>query len=192
MTDSPIRPSRAIFAALMMLAAALSGTIASPARAQNFENLDRLDSLVAMSVGANRGEPGGPIAPIDSRLRLAVCPTTPKIDAPQMNAVSVSCPAIGWRIRVPLAPAQQTQKAQTYQNNTQISAVNATPTPSVVVKKGDPVQLVAGDSEFSVSRPMIAEEDGAIGAVIRVRQDARTTPVMARVEAMGIVRAAGI
>jgi flagella basal body P-ring formation protein FlgA len=188
MTDRTIRPSRAIFAALLMLAAAILTGLASPASAQNFENLERLDSLVAMSVGANRGEPGGPLAPIDSRLRLAACPVTPRIEGPQMNAAIVSCPAIGWRIRVPLAPGLQAQKTQISANN----APSMAATQSVVVKKGDPVQLVAGDSEFSVSRPMIADEDGAVGAIIRVKQDTRAAPVLARVEAMGIVRAPGI
>ncbi len=181
MTNQLIPPSRVIFAALLMLMAGLP----TAARAQNFENLDRLDSLVAMTMGANRGEPGGPIAPIDRRLRLAACPDTPKIDGPQMNAAIVSCPAIGWRIRVPLTAIQKTQKAQ-------ISAASDAPSQAAVIKKGDPVQLVAGDEGFSVSRPMIAEEDGAVGAIIRVRQDARTAPVMARVERMGIVRASGI
>lgn len=184
MTNQVIPPSRVIFAALLMLMAGLP----TAARAQNFENLDRLDSLVAMTMGANRGEAGGPIAPIDRRLRLAACPDTPKIDGPQMNAAIVSCPAIGWRIRVPLAAIQKAQKAQI----SAASAMSDAPSQAVVIKKGDPVQLVAGDDNFSVSRPMIAEEDGAVGAIIRVRQDARANPVMARVERMGIVRASGI
>lgn len=185
MTEMPIRPSRAIIAALAMLALAITTGLAVPARAQSFENLERLDGLVAMSMGANRGEPGGPIAPIDRRLRLASCPTTPTIDGPQMSAAIVSCPAIGWRIRVPLAPAGQVQQAATAQN----SAVSNN---SPVIQKGDPVQLIAGGDAFSVSRPMIADEAGAVGAIIRVRQDARAAPVMARVESTGIVRAPGI
>jgi len=179
MTQIPLRSSRAIFAALALLALAVTAGLAAPAGAQTFENLARLDGLVAMGMGANRGEPGGPLAPIDRRLRLAACPTTPVVEGPQMNAATVSCPAIGWRIRVPLAPAGQGQAA-------------AQATAAAVIKKGDPVQLVAGGDAFSVSRPMIADEDGAVGAIIRVRQDARAAPVMARVESMGIVRAPGI
>ncbi|HWJ69330.1 MAG TPA: flagella basal body P-ring formation protein FlgA [Sphingobium sp.] len=156
-----------------------------PARAQSFENLERLDSLVAMTMGANRGEPGGPIAPVDRRLRLAACPTTPNVEGPQMSAAIVSCPAVGWRIRVPLAPIGQAPQAATAQNS---AASPALP----VIKKGDPVRLIAGNEVFSVSRPMIADEDGVVGALIRVRQDARATPVTARVEAMGVVRAPAI
>lgn len=182
MNETPLRPLRAIIAALALaLALTALGIAAMPAKAQNFENLERLDSLVATSMGANRGEPGGPLAPIDRRLRLAPCPTMPSVEGPQMNAAIVSCPASGWRIRVPLAPAAQTQNGGVAQN--------ATPSAAPVVRKGDPVRLVAGNDLFSVSRMMIADEDGAIGALIRVRLDARTAPVTARVEAMGVVRA---
>lgn len=86
-----------------ILLLALSISASDPALAQQkFENLDRIDSLVAMTVGANMGEPGGPIAPVDRRLRLAACPTTPSVDGPVFGAAIVKCDALGWRIRVPL------------------------------------------------------------------------------------------
>jgi flagella basal body P-ring formation protein FlgA len=53
------------------------GLCAAAARAQSFENLDRLDSIVAMTVGANVGTPGGATAPVDRRLKLAACPQVP-------------------------------------------------------------------------------------------------------------------
>ena len=77
MTDRTSRSSQVILAAFATFVAAILTSLPMPARAQTFENLDRLDSLVAMSVGANRGEPGGPVAMIDRRLRLAPCPQTP-------------------------------------------------------------------------------------------------------------------
>jgi flagella basal body P-ring formation protein FlgA len=159
-------------------------TFAGTASAQTFENLDRLDSLVAASLGANRGEPGGPATQIDRRLRLTPCPQTPVVDAPRMGAATVSCPTIGWRIRVPLTPNKQATAA----TNTASFAPESAP----VVKKGDPVQLVAGNDAFTISRLMIADEDGTIGSLIRVRQDSRTAPVMARVEKNGVVRIPGI
>ena len=178
MIDKPRLILRAFLMTLL-----LSLGCATPAAAQNFENLDRLDSLVAMSMGANRGEPGGPVAPIDRRLRLAACPVTPVVDGPTLGAATVSCPSIGWRIRVPLvagaAPA------------TQLGAMPAEAA-IAVIKRGDPVQLVAGSGGFRVSRQMIADEDGTVGALIRVRQDMRAAPVMARVERAGIVRIPGI
>lgn len=185
MTDRTLPPARAIFATLTLLAVAVLIGFESPAQAQSFENLDRLDSLVAMSVGANRGEPGGPIAPIDRRLRLAPCPQAPVVEATQISFATVSCPSIGWRIRVPLSASQQVTK---------VAAFGASPAAGsgVVVKKGDPVKLIAGNEEFTISRQMIADEDGVAGALIRVRQDPKATPVMARVESVGVVRAPGI
>ncbi|MBK5264103.1 MAG: flagella basal body P-ring formation protein FlgA, partial [Alphaproteobacteria bacterium] len=121
--------------------------------AQRFEDLNGLDALVAARLGAGIGQSGGPAAPIDRRLKLAACPDTPTIEGPAMGAATVRCDAIGWRIRVPLrvgaTPAAAQQGA------------------SILVKKGDPVQLVAGGASFSVSTMMIADEDGARGEMIR-------------------------
>ena len=50
----------------------LVGLSAATAQAQQFENLDRLDSIVAMTVGANIGQPGGAVTPVDRRLRIIV------------------------------------------------------------------------------------------------------------------------
>lgn len=161
---------------------------ASPATAQEkFENLDRLDSLVAMTVGANLGEPGGPMAPIDRRLRLKPCPQIPTVEGPVFGAAIVKCDAIGWRIRVPLkaggavaGPAARTA-----------AAAPPREVHEVVVKRGDPVELVAGGPAFSVSRTMVADEDGAVGDIIRVRADRKEAPVVAQVVQMGLVRAPG-
>jgi flagella basal body P-ring formation protein FlgA len=153
------------------------------ASAQSFENLDKLDNLVAMTVGANLGEPGGPVAQIDRRLRLKPCPSTPKIDGPTFGAAIVSCTEIGWRLRVPLVPIRNEA------GNSFTAAKAQAVSTQVVIKKGDPVELVAGSEAFSVSRPMIAEEDGSIGAVIRVRETPKSSPIMARVESAGVVRA---
>ncbi|WP_340267358.1 flagella basal body P-ring formation protein FlgA [Sphingobium mellinum] len=165
------------------------GAGAEPALAQQkFENLDRIDGLVAMTVGANIGEPGGPVAPVDRRLRLAACPTTPNVEGPVFGAAMVKCDALGWRIRVPLAPggaASAGAPAGRY-------GVAARPVQrEIVVKRGDPVQLMAGNATFSVSRMMIADEDGAVGQTIRVREDKKSTPVLAQVVEMGTVRIPG-
>lgn len=171
------------------LAASL-GLFAQPALAQQkFENLDRIDSLVAMTVGANLGEPGGPRAPVDRRLRLAACPTTPSVEGPVFGAAMVKCEALGWRIRVPLvagAAAAASGPVPRYAPAAARPVVK-----EAVVKKGDPVQLTAGNSSFEVSRVMIADEDGAIGETIRVREDKRSTPIFAQVVDMGIVRIPG-
>lgn len=160
------------------------GLCAAAARAQSFENLDRLDSIVAMTVGANVGSPGGATAPVDRRLKLASCPQVPEVSGPIFGAAMVECKPLGWRIRVPLnaGSAQQAQASTGYARPAAIRK-------EVVVKKGDPVQLVAGGTAFTVSRMMIADEDGAAGDMIRVREDKKSDPVLARVQEMGVVRA---
>jgi len=184
-----------VFRAKPILLAAIALVAAQPALAQQkFENLDRIDSLVAMTVGANLGEPGGPVAPVDRRLKLAACPTTPAVDGPMFGAAIVKCDALGWRIRVPLVAGAS---AATSGAVPRTAAANrfppaARPAPAEnVVKRGDPVQLMAGNAAFSVSRVMIADEDGAVGETIRVREDKKSAPIFAQVVEMGLVRIPG-
>lgn len=174
---------------LMMLAALGLLTPFIAKAQQRFENLDRLDGLVATTVGAGIGQPGGAVAPIDRRLKLAPCPSLPQVDPPALGAVAVSCPALGWRLRVPLLGGGEIASAPPPGAR---RAAPAAPTAQPVVRKGDPVQLVAGDGSFTVSRPMVADEDGAAGATIRVRQDPRSPPIAARVEDVGMVRIPGV
>nr|WP_245405718.1 flagella basal body P-ring formation protein FlgA [Sphingobium sp. Sx8-8] len=155
---------------------------------QKFENLDRIDSLVAMTVGANVGEPGGPIAPVDRRLRLAACPATPNVEGPVFGAAIVKCDALGWRIRVPLVAGGAAAASGPVARYA--PAMRAAPR-EALVKKGDPVQLMAGNASFNVSRMMVADEDGALGETIRVREDKKSPPVLAQVVEMGIVRVPG-
>ncbi|WP_022683780.1 flagella basal body P-ring formation protein FlgA [Sphingobium bisphenolivorans] len=172
-----------------ILLLALFALAPKPALAQQkFENLDRIDGLVAMTVGANIGEPGGPIAPVDRRLRLAACPSAPSIDGPVFGAAIVKCDALGWRIRVPLAAGSAAAAAGPV--GRYAPAARSVPR-EAVVKKGDPVQLVAGNAVFNVSRVMVADEDGAVGQTIRVREDKKSAPVLAQVVEMGIVRVPG-
>jgi flagella basal body P-ring formation protein FlgA len=147
-----------------------------PAMAQRFEDLNGLDALVVARLGAGVGQSGGPAAPIDRRLKLAACPDTPTIEGPVMGAAVVRCDAIGWRIRVPLRAGSTPAAAQGA---------------AILVKKGDPVQLIAGGASFSVSTMMIADEDGARGDMIRVRADRRSDPVLARVVEMDVVSVPG-
>ena len=166
----------------------LSAAGAEPLLAQQkFENLDRIDGLVAMTVGANIGEPGGPIAPVDRRLRLSPCPATPSVEGPVFGAAIVKCDPLGWRIRVPLAAGGAAAAAPGARYGMAARPAQR----EMVVKRGDPVQLVAGNADFSVSRMMIADEDGAVGDTIRVREDKKAAPVLAQVVGMGTVRIPG-
>lgn len=171
------------------LLAFLATTAPQPALAQQkFENLDRIDSLVAMTVGANIGQPGGPVAPVDRRLKLAACPTTPSVTGPVFGAAMVQCEPLGWRIRVPLVAGGAAAAAPSAAH---YGSAARPVQREIVVKRGDPVQLLAGDASFSVSRMMIADADGAVGETIRVREDKDGTPVLAQVVAMGTVRIPG-
>ena len=154
------------------------------AQSQKFENLDRIDSIVAMTVGANIGQPGGAVAPVDRRLKLAACPEMPTVSGPVFGAAMVECKPVGWRIRVPLTPGGAYVSAQPGQ---------AAPRQAkqVIIKRGDPVQLVAGGAAFTVTRLMIADEDGAAGDMISVRESRKSDPVLAQVVENGIVRVPG-
>jgi flagella basal body P-ring formation protein FlgA len=190
---TPMDQNRLISRLLLALLA-LFGT---PAFAQQgFESLDKLDSLVAITVGANIGEPNGPVAPIDRRLRLKPCGQTPKVEGPVFSAAIVSCADAGWRIRVPLnlTPAQgSAPAAMGTGSRVTIASMQQRPAPTEkVIKKGDPVELVAGSEVFSVSRLMIADEDGAVGDLISVRESTKSSPVSARVEKAGRVRTPAI
>ncbi|MGD9812301.1 MAG: flagella basal body P-ring formation protein FlgA [Sphingobium sp.] len=174
------------FAATLITAA--TAALAVPANAQQFENLDRLDSIVAMTVGANIGQPGGAAAPVDRRLKLAACPNVPEVSGPVFGAAMVECKIQGWRIRVPLMAGGGNMAQAQRTSYTQASTAQQR---EAVIKRGDPVQLIAGGSSFTVTRMMIADEDGAVGDLIRVREDRKSDPILARVTENGIVRAPG-
>ena len=154
----------------LMLTAAL--TAPAVAQGQAFQNIDRLEQQLTAALGAGIGDPGGAAAPIDRRLKLAACPEAPVFDAPVMGAVAVRCASLGWRIRVPLARAAT------------LAAVREEP----VIRKGDPVELIAGGRFYEVSTQAIAEQDGAPGARIRVRSAPKAAPVVAEVVRAGVVR----
>ena len=164
-----------IFRHLLLLALA---AVAAPAAAQGFENLDMLDSRIAAALGANVGEPGGPQAALDRRLRLAACPQPATIEEPAMGAVTVRCVAHGWRIRVPLAGGGAMVRS------TQIRA-------EPVIRRGDQVEVVAMTSSFTVSTMGTAEQDGAPGDRIRVRTERRSAPFIGQVTADGRVALPG-
>ncbi|WP_372859563.1 flagella basal body P-ring formation protein FlgA [Sphingobium lactosutens] len=182
------------FSSILLAIGAL--TVVQPALAQQkFENLDRIDSLVAMTVGASLGEPGGPAAPVDRRLRLAACPNMPTVEGPIFGAAMVKCEALGWRIRVPLVAGAAAAASGPLPGNAAASRFTRAAAPVAtkenVVRKGDPVQLMAGNAAFSVSRMMVADEDGAVGETIRVREDKKSAPIFAQIVEMGVVRIPG-
>lgn len=172
---------------ITLLASALAFAAATSAFAA-VQDTAALDRRIANALGAEIGQPGGASAPIDPRLRLAQCPQPVTIDPPVVGALAVRCQALGWRIRVPL-----TRFATMPGGITQAAMAQAKPEP--VIRRGDPVDLVAGSPSFQVSVAAVAQEDGAPGARIRVKTDGDGKPgkqiVFAEVIDAGKVRLPG-
>jgi flagellar basal body P-ring formation protein FlgA len=145
-----------LFFALAILA--LSG----PAAAQPLENLDALDRQIAVALGGTADQAGVLAQPIDRRLKLAACPQPATIDPPAMSAVAVRCAALGWRIRVPLIAGSATGG-------------------ELLVRKGDTIELAFTGRGFDIVTTAIAQEDGRMGAAVRVKPPTGATLVTARV-----------
>jgi len=127
--------------------------------------LDRASEIFA---GARRGEPGGPAAPIDRRLRLAACGSSPEFSwrSEARDAIVIRCPDHnGWRIFVNVAVAPQAA----------VSTAKAEP----VIRRGDPVTLVAGQSGFSVTADGTAMGDAAPGGRFQIKVEGAKVPVQA-------------
>jgi flagellar basal body P-ring formation protein FlgA len=129
----------------------------SPAAAQVFENLDQLDARIAETAVAAQ--------PIDRRLRLAPCPEPATIDPPALGAIAIRCPARSWRIRVPLLGK----------------------TAEILVRKGDVVTLAYTGSGFDILTTVTAQEDGPLGAPVRVKPPTGNGFLTARVTGAGQV-----
>lgn len=155
------------------------------------QNLDALERRLVIALGADVGAPGGPTMPLDRRLKLAACPGEVAIDPPALGAATLRCAAIGWRIRVPLVRDASAAAAVAVPPAVARAAYVAPVRAQPVVRRGDPVELRAGQGSFTVSSQVIAEQDGAPGDRIRVRGDARSAPVMVEVVDSGIVRLPG-
>lgn len=156
--------------------ALIAACLPAPVLAEPVQDIAALEARLLTALDAGIGEPGGPMAPIDRRLKLAACPRPVIIDPPALGAVALRCPAVGWRIRVPLARVATA------------IAVKAAP----LIRRGDPVEIVAETETFSVSSEAIAQEDGARGDRIRVKTDPKAPLIYGEVVDMGLVRVAAI
>lgn len=124
-----------------------------------FEQLEALDQNIARYADAE---------PIDKRLKLAQCPQFPIIAPPVDGVVIVRCPALGWRIRVPVRTLSGAD------NNARI-----------VIRKGDRIECVTEGMGFAVSAQMIALDDAGIGQSLRVKSLTSQTPMTAVAKARG-------
>ncbi|MFN3619010.1 flagella basal body P-ring formation protein FlgA [Sphingorhabdus sp.] len=136
---------------LLMLFAATSA---------QFENLEILDQNIQLHANAE---------PLDKRLKLARCPENPIIAPVVGDAVIVRCPAIGWRLRVPVRAAGATDKVA-----------------HIIIRKGDMVECITSGPGFAVSTQMIALDDAAAGQSFRVKSLTSPTPMTAVAKARGL------
>ena len=146
------------------------------AAAPGATDLTLLDRAAEIFAGAHLGEPGGPIAPIDRRLRLAGCGSSPEFTwrSDAHDAIVIRCPdANGWRLFVNV-------KAQPIAVQS-VAAVKAEP----VIRRGDPVSIEAGQGGFSVSSDGVAMNDAAPGARVQIKVDGGKGPVQAVAVAAG-------
>ncbi len=151
------------FISALFFALAANPAAAAPAA---FENLDSLDARVADIL--NIVDHSARAQPIDRRLRLRQCPQVPEVDAAIAGALTLSCPALGWRLRVPL-----------------IGGVAAPR--DIVVRRGDTVEIVFSGTGFTVVTNATALDDGREGGVTRVKAVTGAAPVTARVIGPGRV-----
>ena len=147
---------------------------ATPAAAQNFQSTTLIDKAVAGFAGHPIGETGGARTAVDTRLKLATCPMVSLNWRTDIHdSVVVTCPDPQWRIFVPmLMPASAPPAA------TPTAPVLAAKL-AIVIKRGDPVTVVAGDGGFSVTRDGIATTDAAAGARVLIRVQEGKPPIQA-------------
>lgn len=155
--------------------------LAAPAAAQTatLENLDTLERRLVIALGADIGQPGGPVTPLDRRMRLAACPAPATIEPPQAGAAVLRCGPVGWRIRVPVLAGGTVRETQSPARADRAA---------FVIRRGDPVEIRARRAGFVVSQQMIADQDGAPGDRIRVRSEPRARPIVVEVVDVGLVR----
>lgn len=116
------------------------------------EDLDQLDGQVGVAAQSM----GSTAAPVDRRLRLARCPQGVQIETADARSLAVRCPALGWRLRVPLTTAPATIAATAK---------------ALLVRRGDPLTVLSNGGGFTIETAGIAGEDGALGANVRVKLD---------------------
>lgn len=177
--------ARTALAFLILLSASPAFAAAGPG---GFEDLDRLEGRLVGALDIDIGQPGGPATHIDRRLKLQPCPVAVTIDPPALGAVALRCEPLGWRIRVPL----MRQPGQVVAANGPAAAYGrpTQPMQPLAIKRGDPVELIAGTTGFSVSTAAVAQEDGRIGGRVRVKPEGKAAIVIGDVVDTGRVRIA--
>lgn len=155
---------------LLLIPALLAAT---PALAAPFQDTVSLDRAVAAFTGRGIGVEGGARSVVDSRLKLAQCPTVSmawRSDA--HDAVVVTCTGPNWRIFVPVLFTPSAPRPNAPQ-------AIAAPKAELVIKRGDSVTIEAGTPAFSITREGVAMGDAAPGGRFMVKVEGGKTPVQA-------------
>jgi flagella basal body P-ring formation protein FlgA len=121
-----------------------------------YADLETIDREVAGFTGAEIGQSGGAMTPVDRRLRLAPCGSPLSLTWRTQNheSVVVQCGDPGsWRLFVPVKREPQGQ------------GQGGAP----VINRGDGISIAVNGEGFSVAQPGEAMEAGAVGSWIRVR-----------------------
>ncbi|KTR82262.1 flagella basal body P-ring formation protein FlgA [Novosphingobium fluoreni] len=150
---------------LAILAAASTG----------YADLAAIDREVAGFTGAEIGQSGGAMTPVDRRLRLAPCASPLALSWRTQNheSVIVQCGDPGsWRLFVPIKRDLQG------------------PGGAPAINRGDGISIAVNGDGFSVAQPGEAMESGAVGSWIRVRPinaKPNAEPMRAQVVRPGLV-----
>lgn len=150
---------------LAILAAASTGYV----------DLAAIDREVAGFTGAEIGQSGGAMTPVDRRLRLAPCASPLALSWRTQNheSVIVQCGDPGsWRLFVPIKRDLQG------------------PGGAPAINRGDGISIAVNGDGFSVAQPGEAMESGAVGSWIRVRPinaKPNAEPMRAQVVRPGLV-----
>ena len=142
--------------------------IAGPAAAQTaFQDTASLDRAVASFTGHAIGEEGGARTTIDTRLKLAQCPTV-ALSGHGLNhdAVTVTCSGPNWHVYVPVVMAAAPTPGVSIAPTVTLPAK-----PEIVIHRGDPVMVEASQAGFTISREAIAQGDAAAGQRFMARGD---------------------
>lgn len=149
---------------------------AMPAAAQSFQSTILIDKAVAGFTGKAIGEDGGARTAVDARLKLTACPmVTMNWRTPAHDSVVVACPDPEWRIYVPIRIAAPAVVAPSPLAPPPPVAAK----PVIVIKRGDPVSVVAGNVGFAVTRDGVAVNDAAAGQRLLIKVQDGKPPIQA-------------
>jgi flagella basal body P-ring formation protein FlgA len=164
-----------VTAAAAMALAVVSMAPESYAQSGAFHDLVAIDAAIAAFTGAGIGVPGGANLPVDRRMRLAKCfsPLDLSWYGNRQDNVLVQCPdAGGWRLFIAVS------------GNTRPGAAPSAPP---AVARGEAITIAVAGEGFSVTQSGEAMEAGPVGAWIRVRTNAKATPIRAQITRPGLV-----